>query len=113
MAKPLNYNNLKKKYLSVTLADENNTVLLVGMPTKSIMDELTSLEGSIETLDADSADLEALDDMYRVCAKIMSRNKCGIKITKEYLEDVFDYEDITIFLDAYTNFIGEISSVKN
>lgn len=112
MAKPLNYNNLKKKYLSVTLADEKNTVLLIGMPTKSIMDELTSLETNLDTL-GDEADLESLSEMYRVCAKVMSRNKCGITITKEYLEDIFDYEDIVIFFNAYTEFIAEITSVKN
>lgn len=114
MAKPLNFNNVKKSYLNVTLADENNTVLLIGTPTKAIMDDLVALQDSINTInDEEEANIEATDELYGACAKLMSRNKAGIKITKEYLGEIFDFEDIIIFFNAYMDFVDEVTSAKN
>lgn len=113
MAKPLNFNNVKKKYLTVTLADEKNTTLMIGTPTKAIMDDLIVLKSSIETIEEDAADTAATDDLYTACAKIMSRNKGGVKISKEYLAEIFDFEDIMIFFSAYMDFISEVTSEKN
>lgn len=113
MSKSLNFNNVKKRYLSVTLADENNTTLLIGTPTKALMDDLTSLQDNLETIGDDVDNIEALDDLFASCARIMSRNKGGIKITKEFLEDIFDYEDIMIFFNAYIDFVSELANSKN
>ena len=41
----------------------------------------------------------------------MSRNKGGVKIEKELLEDIFDIEDIMIFLKTYMEFVS--SQTKN
>lgn len=112
MAKTLNFNNVKKQYLPVTFADENNTTIFVGTPTKAIMDDLTLLQASIEELSEDGANTET-GELFEACAKIMSRNKTGAKITREFLESVFDFEDIAIFFHAYTDFIGEVIGQKN
>ena len=112
MAKMLNFNNVKKQYLNVTLADENNTVLMIGTPTKAVMTDLVLLQSGLESL-SDGDNDEALDDLYSVCARVMSRNKAGKKITKEYLEEIFDFEDIIIFFHAYVNFVSELSNAKN
>ena len=113
MAKPLNFNTIKKQYLTVTLADEKNTVLMIGTPTKSVMDELTLLQNGINAVGNDANNAEATDDLYSACAKVMSRNKAGVKITKEYLAEIFDFEDITIFFNAYMEFIDEVIASKN
>lgn len=113
MANVLNFNNVKKRYLTVTLPDEQKTTLMIGTPTKAIMDELILLKSGIEALEEDEANSEALDDLFTACAKIMSRNKSGIKITTEYLSDIFDFEDILIFFNTYMNFLGELTSSKN
>ena len=112
MAKTLNFNNVRKQYLNVTLADENNTVLMIGTPTKAVMNDIVLLRSGLENLGEDAND-EALDDLYAVCARIMSRNKAGKKITKEYLEEIFDFEDIIIFFHAYVEFVSELSNSKN
>ena len=112
MSKTLNFNNVKKQYLTITLADEQNTTLMISTPTKAIMDDLTSLKTEIEALKGDIGD-ESIDILYGVCAKILSRNKGGIKISKEYLEEVFDFEDIIIFFNSYVNFVRAISNSKN
>jgi hypothetical protein len=113
MAKSLNFNNLKKQYLSVTLADEKNTTLLIGTPTKKLMDDLTLLQSNLEAIEEDSGNTESFDELYTVCAKIMSRNKAGVIITKEKLEDIFDFEDVVIFFNAYMEFISEVTGSKN
>lgn len=113
MAKPLNFNNVKKQYLTVTLADEANTTLMIGTPTKAVMDDLILLKSSLETIEEDETNAEATDDLYAACAKVMSRNKAGKKITKEYLEEIFDFEDIMIFFSAYMAFVSEVTSAKN
>ena len=111
--KSLNFNNVKKTYLTVTLADENNTTIMIGTPTKTIMDDLVLLQSGLETISEDDANVDATDELYSACAKVMSRNKGGIKISKEFLEEIFDFEDITIFFNAYMDFITEVTSGKN
>ena len=113
MAKALNFNNVKKTYLTVTLADEANTTLMIGTPTKAIMDDLVALQDSLDNISDEEASTEATDELYGACAKLMSRNKGSIKISKEYLEEVFDFEDIIIFFNAYMDFISEVTSGKN
>ena len=50
MAKSLNFNNVVKQYLTVTLPDENNTRLLIGTPTKAVMDELLYFQSTLTEL---------------------------------------------------------------
>ena len=113
MSKVLNFNNVKKQYLTITLADEKKTTLMIGTPTKSIMNDLIALQSSLETIIEDENNIEATNDLYNACARVMSRNKAGVKITSEYLEDIFDFEDIIIFFNAYMEFIEEIGNSKN
>lgn len=108
----LNFNNVQKQYLPVTFADENNTTIFVGTPTKSLLRELVNLKANIGTVDAESS-FGVLDTLYDVCAKLMTRNKTGAKITKEFLEDNFDFEDILIFFKNYMAFVSKISKQKN
>lgn len=110
MAKALNFNKVKKSYLPVTFADDQETTIFVGTPTKSIMEDLDRLQSSIDDVDEDEGDI---DTLYEACAKVMSRNKTGAKITKEFLERVFDLEDIKIFFAAYMEFIDEVIRSKN
>lgn len=110
--KALDFNTLKKSYMTVTLADEKQTVLMIGTPTKGVMDALTAIQSNLSKTD-DENSVEAMNDLYTACAKVMSRNKAGKKITAEYLADIFDYEDITLFFNAYMEFISEISATKN
>ena len=112
MVKPLNFNKVQKQFLTITLADEKNTTLMICTPTKAIMDDLTRLQNGVESVNNKSDD-EAIDDLYDACARVMSRNKCGVKITKEFLADIFDLEDITIFFNAYMDFIDEVIASKN
>lgn len=110
MARSLDFNNMKKKYLTVTLADEAKTVLMIGTPTKAVLDSLLSMKDS---LSGDELTDDAIEDLYEIVAKIMSRNKTGRAISKETVQELFDFEDVIVFIRAYTDFISEVSSAKN
>lgn len=114
MAKCLDFRQVKKNYLTITLADENETTLMITSPTKEIMDDITSLRDAMDDISENEELYEdQLNDLYHICARVMSRNKGGIKITAEHLATFFDFEDIVIFFDAYMDFVSEITSQKN
>lgn len=110
MAKSLNFNNLKKQYFTVTLPNDEATTLMICTPTKAIMDEFISMQ---DNLSAESMGNNAINELYSLCAKIMSRNKGGIEITTEKLVNILDFEDIILFIRGYTEFITEVTNSKN
>jgi hypothetical protein len=110
MSKSLDFTKLKKQHLTVTLADEKNTKLLITTPTKKVLDEFLTMKDS---LTGDTAGEEAINELYAICAKLMSQNKNRKKITTEMVEDLFDFEDLVIFITAYSEFISEVASSKN
>lgn len=110
MSKSLDFRTLKKQYMTVTLADENNTVLMIGTPTKAVLDDFLGLKDS---LTAESMGDSAIDELYTICAKIMNHNKTGVHISVEKVHELFDFEDIIYFIRAYSEFISEVSNAKN
>lgn len=113
MAQTLDFNKLKKNYLTIVLNDEDKTRLQVMTPTKRLLSELMSLLPDISGLSGDMPTDEDLDALYEFCARLMSRNKAGKKITKEQLAEVLDFEDMIVFFEVYTDFVTEISGSKN
>jgi uncharacterized UPF0160 family protein len=114
MANTLNFNTVKKQYLTVTLPDEKNTLLMVCMPTKSLFEELNSIKSNFNSTDNSDESLDqALSDLYDLVARVMSRNKAGVKITKEALEKCLDFEDIILFFQSYLTFVNSVKSSKN
>lgn len=105
----LDFNKMKKQYLTVTLNDENQTTLMIMTPNKNILDEIIEVQGSLGSSD----EIENIDVLYEICAKAMNRNKGGIKITEEFLESIFDIEDTTIFIKAYMEFVTKQIQEKN
>ena len=87
-------------------------------PTKGLFDELMRIipksqiliEGD-ENLDAEAA-ATAIDEMYKVCAHMLSRNKELKTITPEDVGRLLLISDIIVFFQAYTEFIGEAAKVN-
>ena len=110
MAKTLDFNTLRKQCLTVKLPDEKKTVLMIYTPTKAILDSFLNMK---DNLSDETIEDEAIEELYDVVAKIMSCNKGGKKVTKELVEELFDFEDIIVFIKAYTDFVSEVTSSKN
>ena len=109
----LNFNTTKKQYLNVILPDEKNTTLLISMPTKSLFTELDSIKNNFSNLKTNESLDSALNELYDLVARIMSRNKGGIEITTERLENCLDFEDVVLFLNSYLAFINNVQASKN
>lgn len=110
MAKTLNFNNAKKQYFTVTMPDKKKTTLMICTPTKAIFNEFSVLS---ETVYDDVNQDQAINDLYEICAKIMNRNKGGIKVTVEQLEEILDFEDVIVFIKGYSEFVREVTNQKN
>lgn len=111
MSNNFNFNNLKKQFLTTTLPDENNTTIFVLIPSKKLMDDLVHLELTLQNSDT-TADA-IIDDLYSLVAKLMSRNKTGVVITKEKLEECVDFEDLLAYFKVYTAFVHKFTNSKN
>ena len=111
MGNVLDFSAIQKKYLTVKLADEKKTTIMIGTPDKKTMEEFLAIQSSLTSSEIESND-EKMDCLYSICARLMSRNKAGIKIAKKTIEDTFDFEDIMIFFSAYMNFISEVMKTK-
>ena len=111
MAKGLNFNTLKKTYLPVTLKDDSIPTLLITTPTKKDMDLLVEMNNKLQdsSIDEDGG----IEELYGICAKLMSRNIGNVTVTTEQLEECMDVEDIIIFFTTYTAFINEVTGLKN
>lgn len=110
MANSFDFNALKKRYFTVTLNDENKTKLFITTPTKKVLDNFVSMKN---TLEASSVQGDAIDELYDIVAQIMSHNKTGFVVTRDLVEELLDFEDIAVFINAYTNFISEVTGSKN
>lgn len=110
MAKTLDFNKSKKQYLPIILPDADKTKLQLKTPTKGLLTELMTM---IPDTTGGLPSEEDLNQLYEFCATLMSRNKEGKTVTREYLAELLDFEDIIAFFEAYTDFVVEVSGSKN
>lgn len=109
MAKTLDFNKTKKQYFTIILNDDDQTKLQIMTPLKKQIPELMELLPD----DNSAPSEEDLGALYNLAAQLMSRNKQNYKIEASLLEEILDFEDLTIFFDAFTDFIVEVSNAKN
>lgn len=107
----LDFRKTKKNYLKVTLNDDAETNISIMQPTKELFERMVAMSEEVGNISG--SDLDALDEVYGVCAELMSRNREGIVVGKNNLEDILDFEDIVIFLNAYSSFVAGIVHGKN
>ena len=112
MTKAINFNKLKKRYLTITLNDEAETTIMIRTPTKKVLTAIMDLKDTLASVSEEDITEDDLDGMYNLCAEIMSHNKTGTKIDAGLLGEIFDFDDITYFLTAYMEFVNE-STPKN
>lgn len=82
-------------------------------PSKSTRELFTFLGGSLINLGENKATEEDFERIYDVTARILSRNKQCIEITKEDLESRLDIVDITKILGNYADFLTRTIESKN
>lgn len=109
----LNFNKMKKEYLTVTFPDDNT--IMVSTPSKAVMEELMEFKGTFSRLKEDSTDMGVINALYDMCAKVMTNNKGGVSITADYLSKQLDIMDLMTFFNSYMEYIDKIrgANAKN
>lgn len=104
MAKSFNFNKLQRKYFNTTL--KNGKTYMVCMPEKATFESLYG----IKKMDANDGD--AVNEVYKCVADIISNNKQGYKVTADDLKD-YNFGEIMEYLNAYTDFVKGLGNEKN
>lgn len=68
---------------------------------------------SIAKIDDDEMDDSALSKLSEACSMAMSKNKSGVVISPDYLEDQLDISQLQGLLEAYFDWVQDINSAKN
>lgn len=109
----LDFNQIQRRFFHVTLKDYTITKdgkeipkkgesLTVKMPVKSTFHKLSSLQG----MDTDSMSLDdAMDTMSEIVAETLSNNLQRKKISAKMIENNYDFEEMSIFVDKYMEFV--------
>lgn len=98
--KSFRFKDVKKVTWPVEMPD--GTQLTIRQPTKADADVLASVLNTTN-----------LDEIYAGVTYILNSNLEGIHVLQKDLEDLFDFQDLTAFLQGYTDFLNESSNVKN
>lgn len=106
MTNVLDFNKLKRKTMTVILADENQTKINVCMPSKKMIDEMQSLQ------DVDGNN-DSLDLVYGMVAKTLSNNLQNKKFTTEEVKELLEFEDVMTYISYLTEFITGVTNEKN
>lgn len=104
MAKELNLRNTKKSFFTLTFV--NGKKILVKMPTTKIVNELLNVQNNVENA-------ENLDEVLSALSSALSNNMARKNISKEYLANQLDFEDIVMIFRAYMEFVEEAANSKN
>lgn len=98
--KSFKFKNVKKVTWPVEMPD--GTQLTIRQPTKADADVLQSV---LNTTD--------IEEIYAGVTYILNCNLEGVVIEQKELEALFDFQDLTAFLQEYTNFLQTSSNAKN
>lgn len=101
----LDFNTRKKSYMKIVLSDPEQTTVNVATPTKALLTELALIFPTRNEVQ----DQDAIENLYDFCARLMSRNRENKLISKQLLESCLDFDDLIYFMDAYTDFVHEVT----
>lgn len=118
MAK-LNFNEINRPVLELTMMDEAQTVITVTSPREGLVEEL---QATLPELDGilRAGDQAAMDTAYDLAARLINCNKQQLVVTPDDLRNKYwpkdrltNLENLIFFFSAYMDFIGEINNAKN
>lgn len=103
----LDFTKQKKKFLTVKLDEE--TTILVDMPTYNGVKKLIELQNTL----SEDVGLEDIGLVYDMLSDLISNNKNKLKISAEYLKDNLTIQDVATFVSHYMEFVGSVTHSKN
>lgn len=114
MAKVLDLNTIYGPTMELTLCDKDRTTLTLTTPTEGLVDELKALTPD-QLRRMEKGDKEAVESIYDLAARIISRNRDGVKVTSKTLRGRYAMTlwHLLAFFEGYLEFINEASAAKN
>lgn len=112
--KTLNFNQLQRPTLELTMMDEAQTVIRVSTPSVGLLEELQAMLPEFEAV-ARSGNREAIQAIYDMAARLMNCNCSFITVTGEELRTKYamGLDSMQIFFSAYMDFVNGIYNAKN
>lgn len=118
MAK-LDFNQINRPVLELTMMDEAQTVIDVTTPTEGLVEELQATLPELQKIFA-PGDQGTVDAAYDLAARLISCNKQRLAVCVDDLRSKYwpadrltNLENLVFFFSAYADFIGEINNAKN
>jgi hypothetical protein len=103
----LDFTKSVKQHFLVNMID--NQMIRVRMPTKRAFTALIELQDKLANLITLNTNMAAqLEEIYDLCAKVLSNNLDQKEIGSEYLADLLDLEDLRIFSKTYSDFVNSV-----
>lgn len=114
MNKTLDFNSIKKPTLTLTMPNEERTVIRVTTPTVELVEKLAANEKEL-TKKLKAPDKEGVEAAFALAAEYISINKDGITVTAADLRGKYGWgvDELIVFFSAYKDFIETIESAKN
>ena len=111
----LNFNTINRYTFRVILDDDQKTALDVKLATKGMIQEvLDAYQRMIRIDDDETANrYELLNELYKLCSRLLSYNRQSISYSPQDIENMWNFDDITLFIQTYIDFIYDISHQKN
>lgn len=112
--KTLNFNTLERPSLELTMMDEAQTVIKVGMPSEGLIAELEQLGPKLTGI-LEKGDKESTEACYDFAARLINCNRSFIEVTGEELKTRYklDFEALVVFFSVYIDFIDALKNQKN
>lgn len=112
--KSLDFNELQRPVLELTMQDTERTKIRVSTPTENLVEELELALPELQALPK-AGNAEALQASYNLAAKLINCNRSFITVTAEELRNKYkmDLESLIVFFTVYMDFINEIYNAKN
>lgn len=118
MAK-LDFNQINRPVLELTMMDKERTVITVTTPTEGLVEELQTTLPELQKIFA-PGDQGTVDAAYDLASRLISCNKQGLQVSADDLRSKYwpadrltNLENLVFFFSAYTDFIEEINNAKN
>lgn len=114
MAHVLDLNKAHQYTLELRLNDEAHTVLLIGLPTEAMKQELEAMLPELAPRMV-KGDKEALVLIYDLAARLINRNRNFITVTGDELRTKYnlDVESALVFFNAYLDLLAAVANEKN
>lgn len=99
---------IKKRYFDIRL--KSGKTLNIEVPKLKILKKISSLGESSKNEELNENDVKNLIEATTLA---INKNKQNYKISAEQVEDMFDIEDVMLFLSNYFEWVNQIQNSKN